>query len=76
MKKIITIKGMSCSHCKSRVEKALEQLDGVSAKVNLSKGQAVVSLNKEVADAVLSSAITEAGYTVLSVTEKKGLFKK
>lgn len=74
MKKIIEIKGMSCSHCQARVEKALNAIDGVDAKVELKKNRAVVNLSKEIADQILSDTVTEAGYEVVSVYEKKGLF--
>jgi copper ion binding protein len=74
MKKVIEIKGMSCGHCQARVEKALNEIDGVEAKVDLKKNRAVVTLAKEVNDQMLSDAVTEAGYEVVSVTEKKGLF--
>ncbi|HWT76643.1 MAG TPA: cation transporter [Mobilitalea sp.] len=74
MKKIIEINGMSCEHCQARVEKALNAIDGVEAKVELKKNRAVVTLAKDVADKTLSDAVTEAGYEVVSVTEKRGLF--
>ena len=31
----VIIEGMTCEHCKARVESRLNELDGVSAKVNL-----------------------------------------
>ena len=37
MKKEMLIEGMSCMHCSGRVEKALNGLDGVNAKVDLEK---------------------------------------
>jgi copper chaperone CopZ len=74
MKKIIEIKGMSCSHCQARVEKALNALEGVEAKVELKKNRAVVTLKQEVSDQTLKDTVTEAGYEVVSIEEKKGLF--
>ena len=74
MKKIIEIKGMSCGHCQARVEKALNAINGVEAKVDLKKNRAVVTLSKEVAEQILSDTVTEAGYEVVSIYEKKGLF--
>ena len=74
MKKIIEIKGMSCAHCQAAVEKALNGIDGVEAKVDLKKNQATVNLSKEIADGTLKAAIEDAGYEVLSITAKKGLF--
>ncbi|NLP25762.1 MAG: heavy-metal-associated domain-containing protein [Clostridiales bacterium] len=74
MKKIIKINGMSCGHCQAKVEKALAGLNGVSAKVDLKKKQAIVELNSDISEQVLKDTITEAGYEVVSITEKKGLF--
>ncbi|MGI6529865.1 MAG: heavy-metal-associated domain-containing protein [Clostridia bacterium] len=74
MKKVIQIEGMTCNHCKSHVEKALNSLDGVSAKVNLKKKNAVVDLKSDVDDYILAKAVSDAGYEVVSISEKKGLF--
>ena len=74
MKKVISISGMSCEHCKARVEKALNAIDGVEAKVNLKKNNAVVNLKKDVDDQALTDAIREAGYEAVSVSDWKGLF--
>jgi copper chaperone CopZ len=74
MKKIIEINGMSCEHCQARVEKALNAIEGVEAKVELKKNRAVVNLTKEVKEQVLKEAVTEAGYEVVSIADKKGLF--
>jgi len=74
MKKIMEINGMSCGHCQARVEKALNAIDGVEAKVELNKNRAIVTLKKEVEDQILKEAVTEAGYEVVTISEKKGLF--
>jgi len=74
MKKIIKIEGMSCSHCKAAVEKALNGIEGVNASVDLKEKEAVVKLSKEVNDDAIRQAVTDAGYEVISITEKKGLF--
>lgn len=74
MKKIIEINGMSCEHCQNRVEKALNALEGVSAKVELKKNRAVVNLTKDIQDQELKTTVEEAGYEVVSIAEKKGLF--
>lgn len=74
MKKIIVINGMSCGHCQARVEKALNEIEGVEAKVELKKNRAIVTLANVIEDQILSQAVTEAGYEVVSITEKKGLF--
>ena len=75
MKKIVRVDGMNCSHCQAKVEAALSSLDGVSeAKVNLKKKIAIVTLEKEVNDDTLLKAVNDAGFTGVSVSEKKGLF--
>lgn len=74
MKKIIEINGMSCGHCQARVEQVLNAIDGVTAKVDLKKKRAVVNLTGNVEDQTLKNVVTEAGYEVVSITEKKGLF--
>lgn len=35
--KIISIDGMSCENCRNRVERAINKIDGASARVNLHK---------------------------------------
>lgn len=35
--KIISIDGMSCENCRNRVERAINKIDGASARVNLRK---------------------------------------
>lgn len=75
MKKIIAVEGMHCQHCQASVEKALSQIDGVeSAKVDLAKKNAAVTLSHEVDDAVLIKAVADAGFEPGAITEKKGLF--
>ena len=41
MEKTAIIRGMSCSHCAARVSKALNKIDGVNDKFNLSVGTEV-----------------------------------
>lgn len=74
MKKIIAIEGMHCEHCQARVQKALDEIPGIKAKVDLKKKQAIVEMDNEVPGHVLKNAVSEAGYEAVSVTEKKGLF--
>ncbi|NLZ38173.1 MAG: heavy-metal-associated domain-containing protein [Firmicutes bacterium] len=62
----LSISGMSCSHCKMRVEKALVALTGVeSAVVDLSAGEAEIKYDPgKVSEEELRAAVTEAGYDV------------
>lgn len=65
MTKTMKIEGMMCAHCSGRVEKALNDLPGVTATVDLAAGTA--SVNGDVADEVLTKAVTDAGYTVIGI---------
>ena len=68
MEKTMKIEGMMCGHCEAAVKKALEAVDGViSAQVSHEAGTAVVTLSKNVDDAVLSKAVTDKDYKVLSI---------
>ncbi|MCM1570218.1 MAG: heavy metal translocating P-type ATPase, partial [Roseburia sp.] len=68
MTRVITIQGMMCSHCTGRVQKALEAVEGVEEVImSLEDKTATVKLSAEVADDLLSGAITEAGYEVTSL---------
>ena len=60
------IEGMTCEHCKMRVEKALKGVKGVkSATVNLENGTAEVEIKKEIPLDIFKSAIEEAGYSLV-----------
>lgn len=66
-KRIIEIEGMHCSHCRSSVERELNAIDGVLAKVNLNKGQAAVSMDRKVDDETLIQAVVRAGFEVTGI---------
>lgn len=69
-KKIMKVDGMTCGHCKSRVEKALKEVTGVlDAQADLEKKQVLIDFSSEVPDDLLNVAVTEAGY------EPKGIEK-
>ena len=61
MEKRMVIDGMMCPRCVARVEKALNAVEGVTAKVDL-KG-ADVTLAEGVAEQALVDAVSSAGYT-------------
>lgn len=66
MKKTIIIEGMSCEHCEMHTKKELEKIDGVtSAEADANQGQAVVELEKEVAESEFKAAVEEAGYNYI-----------
>lgn len=68
MNKTMKIEGMMCAHCTGRVEKALSAIDGVSAvEMSLEGKSATLTLSRDVDNQVLTDAVTEAGYEVVSV---------
>ena len=69
MKKTIQIEGMMCAHCKAHVEQALNEIEGVDAKVDLEAANALVILSRDVKDEEFVNAVTEAGYHVKSIQE-------
>lgn len=70
MKKTMTIEGMMCAHCTGRVEKALSAIDGVSAvEMSLEGKSAILTLSRDVDDQVLTDAVMQAGYEVVSIYE-------
>jgi len=68
MEKTMKIEGMMCMHCEARVKKILEAIDGVSAAaVSHTAGTAVLTLNHDVDNAVLTKAIEDQDYKVLGI---------
>ena len=61
----LTVEGMSCGHCSARVEKALNAIEGVSAKVDLGAKTASVTYPDSVTIDALKAAVTDAGYSVI-----------
>ncbi|MFA8438556.1 copper chaperone CopZ [Pueribacillus sp. YX66] len=63
----LQIKGMSCSHCKSAVENAIKEIDGVqSANVQLDEGTVTVMYDSNKVDIDhFTEAIDEAGYELI-----------
>lgn len=68
MKKELRIEGMSCGHCKMRVENALNELEGVSnVAVDLEGKKATLEAADSVTDAALKEAVEEWGYDVVEI---------
>ena len=63
----MSVKGMTCSHCKVRVENALNSLEGVWAKVDLKDHTALVHMKKKISDEKLVTTVEEAGYHIDTV---------
>ncbi|MCR5701890.1 MAG: heavy-metal-associated domain-containing protein [Lachnospiraceae bacterium] len=62
--KRIKIGGMHCENCSRRVQNALNSIEGVNAKVKLSRELAIIKIDREIDDGVFKKAITDLGYEV------------
>ncbi len=64
MDTVLKIEGMTCMHCKMRVEKALKGVSGVTGvQVDLAKKEAVVTGSVE--RKIMAKAVADAGYKVV-----------
>ena len=71
-RKIIGIEGMSCNHCKEKIETNLESLSEVNkAKVDLNKKIAIVYYDDTLDNLQLQTTIEKLGYTVTGIKEVK-----
>ncbi len=64
---LLTVKGMSCAHCKGAVEQALKKVPGVlQAEADVGAGTVAVHFDQEkVSLENLKEAVAQAGYEVL-----------
>lgn len=68
MEKTMNINGLKCPKCEAKAQKALEAIDGVEKAVaSHTANNAVVTLTKDVDDAVLKNAVEAAGYEVAGI---------
>lgn len=68
MQKVLVVEGMSCVHCKARVEKALKAVSGVEdAVVDLDRKTASVTCGPDVDPETLKAAVEADGYEVVSM---------
>ena len=61
----VKIGGMTCDNCAAKVENALNQLDGVWAKVSIDTQTAQIRSKKEPDMKVYAQAVQAAGYVIL-----------
>lgn len=66
MKKTVMIEGMHCSHCSSRVEKALSSM-GFTVSVNLDEKKAVVESASDFSDDDIRNTIEDLGFDVVKI---------
>ena len=59
IKKIVTIEGMMCEHCKSKVEKALLELENVAkVKISLKDKTATIYSKASISDSEIKDTIS------------------
>ena len=69
MKNTYTISGMSCNGCRTKVEKALNEMDGVEATVTLDLLRATITSEKPVSLFKLQKALYAAGNYIISESD-------
>lgn len=67
----VGIDGMICEHCRNSIERALNGIEGVSARVDLHKKTAKVETDREVNADVIEKAVEKAGYHVTGIEVRK-----
>ena len=62
---ILSVDGMKCSGCASNVENALDNMEGVWAKVNLGRKEARVLAKSEYTNEDFSEALSQTAYKIV-----------
>ncbi len=60
----LRVEGMSCRHCRDKVEEAANEIDGAVCKVNLAKKTATVAYDRQIEKEAVIEKIKAAGYEV------------
>ncbi|HJD47337.1 MAG TPA: heavy-metal-associated domain-containing protein [Candidatus Mediterraneibacter norfolkensis] len=66
-KRTMEISGMHCKNCVNSVTRALNGIDGVSAKVSLHSNRAEIVMDRMVDESDLRHAVEEAGFGVVNI---------
>ncbi|CCX58026.1 heavy-metal-associated domain-containing protein [Blautia hydrogenotrophica] len=64
--KEIRIEGMRCVNCQNRVTEALNEIEGLSAKVSYKRKNAQLKMERQVSDEEIKKAVEHAGYKVVA----------
>jgi copper chaperone CopZ len=65
--KQMLIEGLRCGHCSASTEKALNQIEGVRAVVDLASGKARIILSEDVTDDMLCHTVEKQGFHVTAI---------
>ncbi len=72
IKKIVTIEGMMCEHCKNKVETSLSSINNVSkVKVNLKDKTATIYSTASINNEDIEKIIKKLDYQIISIGEDK-----
>lgn len=66
-KKTFSVADMHCDRCKARVTEAVNDIPGLSGRVDLKKGTLTVSYAEPVEDEVLRTRLERIGYRVTDI---------
>lgn len=69
--KVIHIEGMHCVNCENAVTRLLSSIDGASAKVNLSKHEAILRITRDVTDDEIRDALNGTEYKITNIEDRK-----
>jgi len=67
MKKIIVVEGLKCEKCSARLERVLNNIEGISAKVSHESKLAELELNKAYSNEELTEFIEDTGFEVIEI---------
>ncbi|MGA0246733.1 MAG: heavy metal translocating P-type ATPase [Schleiferiaceae bacterium] len=68
----LSIEGMSCASCVATVEKAIQDIEGVSGSVNFATKKATVTYSADqISITQIAEKISETGYVALPIEEKQ-----
>lgn len=68
MKHTYTVTGMSCDGCRTKVEKTLNSIEGIEAKVTLNPPEAIIQMEKHLPTAQLQEVLANAGNYTIEMT--------
>ena len=72
IKKVVTIEGRMCEHCKNKVETSLSSINNVSkVKVNLKDKTATIYSTASINNEDIKKIIKKLDYQIISIGEDK-----
>lgn len=75
MKKVIVVEDLCCERCAKRLATGLELTKGIlKAKANYKKNAVYLEVSSGISDEELKFLVEKAGYAVVSVADRKGIF--